>query len=157
MGANILTRLADVQEKLAQNHLPDMLVYSTGIFSMVLGIIFWGDAERFGASPTFEYTFAYASPEVWGIIMGVTGLLMMFGFWQNRTSGRAPAFVLTVVFAALGISAIGGPLTNGAGLLSASAVYTFVAIICAICIFACSSIPAGGRRHAPPADDHFHD
>lgn len=155
MGTNFLTRMGTIHQKLADNHLPNMLVYSTGLFTITLGVIFWWDAERFAASPTFEYTFAYARPETWGIIMAVTGMLMMFGFWQNRTSGRAPAFVLTVVFAILGISAVGGPLSNSAGLLSASAVYTFIAIICAICIFACSSAPAGGRRNAPPADHHL--
>lgn len=157
MGTNVLARMGEIHQKLAENHLPNMLVYSTGLFTLTLGTIFWWDAERFADSPTFEYTFAYAKPEVWGIIMGLTGLLMMFGFWQNRTSGRAPAFVLTIIFAVLGISAVGGPLSNPGGLLSASAVYTFIAIICAICIFACSSVPAGGRRNAAPADNHLND
>lgn len=156
MGANVLARMGEIHQKLADNHLPAMLVYSTGCFTIALGIIFWWDAEKYTASPTFEYTFAYARPEMWGAVMGITGLLMMFGFWQNRTSGRAPAFVLTLIFATLGITAVGGGVYNPNALFSASAVYTFVAIICAICIFACSSAArSGGRRYAPPADHHL--
>lgn len=156
MGGNVLTRIGEIHQKLANNHLPNMLVYSTGLFSITMGILFFFDKERFASSPTFEYTFAYTRPEVLGGVIAVTGMLMMFGFWQNRTSGRAPAFILTMIFAMIGITAVGGPLTNGTGLFSASAVYTFVAIICAICIFACSSVPAGGRRDAPAADHYLH-
>lgn len=156
MGANVLARMGEIHQKLADNHLPAMLVYSTGLFAVTLGIIFWWDAEKYTASPTFEYTFAYARPEMWGSVMAVTGLLLIFGFWQNRVSGRAPAFVLTLVFAALGISAVGGSVNNPNALFSASAVYTFVAIVCAICIFACSAARSGGERDAPAADHHLH-
>lgn len=157
MGTNVLARIGEIQQKLADNHLPAMLVYSTGLFAVTLGVIFCWDAEKYAASPTFEYTFAYARPEMWSAVMAVTGLLMMFGFWQNRVSGRAPAFVLTLTFAALGISAVGGGVNNPNALFSASAVYTFVAIVCALCIFACSSVRSGGRRHAPPANHHLND
>lgn len=157
MGTNLLTRIGGIHQKLADNHLPAMLVYSTGLFAITLGVIFWWDADKYTASPTFEYTFAYARPEMWGAVMGVTGMLMMFGFWQNRVSGRAPAFVLTLIFAVLGISAVGGGVSNPNALFSASAVYTFVAIVCAICIFGCSTVRAGGKRNAPPAHDHLDD
>lgn len=157
MVAKLLYRAGELQQKLADNHLPNMLVYTTGLFTIILGSIFFFDAGSFESNPTFSFTFRYAKPEVWGIIMAATGLLMMFGFWQNRTSGRAPAFVLTLIFSALGISAVREPLANpeGPALLSASAVYTFVAIICAICIFACSSRIGVAGAQAP--DDHLHE
>ena len=155
MVKQLLSRAATVQQRLADNHLPDMLVYATGLFTLTLGTIFFIDADNFQTNPTFAYTFHFAKPEVWGAVMGLTGLLMMFGFWQNRSSGRAPAFVLTILFAVLGLSAAREPVANpnGPALLSASAVYTFVGIICAICIFACSSRIGG--RDAEAADDHL--
>lgn len=154
MASLLLDRAAVIQQKLADNHLPHMLVYSTGLFSVVLALVFFVDAEAFRANATFRSTFSHATPEVWGAAMGLTGLLMMFGFWQNRISGRAPAFVLTVLFSILGISAGREPLANpdGPALLSASAVYTFVGIVCAICIFACTAQPGGSRGKA--TDDH---
>lgn len=155
MGSNLLQRIGDIHQKLADNHLPHTLVYTTGIFTVVLGVVFLVDAETFARNATFALTFRYARPEVWGIVIGATGILMMFGFWTKRTAGRAPAFILTLVFSALGLSSVHEPLTNpdGPALLSASAVYTFVAIICAICILACSS--KIGVSDARPFDDHL--
>lgn len=150
MVKQLLSKAGRLQQTLADNHLPDILVYVTGLFTVTLGTIFFVDAEAFTVNPTFRSTFSHATPEIWGAAMGLTGLLMMFGFWQNRTSGRAPAFVLTILFAVLGISAGREPLANpdGPALLSASAVYTFVGIVCAICILACSS-RRGGPQWPP--------
>lgn len=155
MVKHLVAKVGTVQQKLADNHLPDMLVYTTGLFTVVLGTIFFIDAENFTDNPTFRYTFSSATPEIWGAAMGLTGLLMMFGFWQNGSSGRAPAFVLTLLFALLGISAGREPLANpdGPALLSASAVYTFVGIVCAICVLACSSQQGG--PHGRAADHHL--
>lgn len=156
----LLYKLGNLQQKLADNNLPHMLVYATGSFSIIIGVIFLFDAENFVNNATFASTFEYALPQVWGSVLALTAALMMFGFWQNRTAGRAPAFVLTLLFTILGLSAAREPLANpeGPALLSASAVYTFVGIICAICIFACSSTPtSGGDRHAQArTDDHVH-
>lgn len=156
MSRKLLYRAAVIQQKLADNNLPHMVVYTTGIFSIIIGIIFFLDAENFITNPTFAATFQYAIPQVWGAVLSLTAALMMFGFWQNRTAGRAPAFVLTLLFTVLGISAAREPLANpgGPALLSASAVYTFVGIVCAICIFACSARPSGGEDHAPSRTDH---
>jgi len=133
-----------------------MLVYSTGIFAIILGGIFFLDAENFVSNPTFAYSFAFAKPQVWGAVMAITAVLMMFGFWTGRTAGRAPAFVLAMMFSVLGITAAREPLANpdGPSLLSASAVYTFVGIICGLCIFACSA--RTGVERAEAADDHVH-
>lgn len=152
---HLLFRAGELQQKLADNNLPHMLVYSTGLFSISLGLIFFLDAQDFIANPTFAFTFQFAIPQAWGVVLALTAALMMFGFWQNRTSGRAPAFVLTVLFSVLGISAAHEPLANpeGPALLSASAVYTFVGIICALCIFACSARTGG--VHAKATDNHL--
>lgn len=156
MFRKFLYRAALLQQKLADNNLPHMVVYTTGIFSVIIGVIFFIDAPNFITNPTFAAVFQYAIPQVWGAVLALTASLMMFGFWQNRTAGRAPAFVLCILFSSLGIAAAGEPLANPAGpaLLSASAVYTFVGIVCAICVFACSSKSYGGD-HAP-ARTHDH-
>lgn len=154
---SVLNRTQNIISKMGENHLPHMLVYSTGLFSLVLSIIFISDSQAFSDNATFAFTFQYASPEFWGVLFALTGIIMMFGFWYDRTTGMAPAFVLAVLYTALGFTSGVEPLSNpdGDALFSASAVYTFVGIIAAICVFACS-IPSTSKAQVNGKATHHH-
>lgn len=154
---SVLNRTQGIISKMGENHLPHMLVYSTGLFSVVLSAIFVSDAKAFSDSATFAFTFQYASPEFWGVLIALTGVIMMFGFWYDRTTGMAPAFILAVLYTALGFTSGIEPFNNpdGNALFSASAVYTFVGIIAAICVFACSIPPARGQGSGKTSYHHL--
>lgn len=150
---NPTARVMAFMDAISDNHIPSMVVWCTGVFSIVLGAIFWFDAQDYRDSKTFAFTFEYAAPEVWAILLALTGLVMTFGYWLDGATGRPAAFVLTGIYVALGFTAGIAPL-SGQGLLSASAVYTFVGLISAICVFACS--PRAGGRRGSAADNNLH-
>lgn len=135
----------------SERHIPPMLVFSTSAFSIILGVIFVVDASSFIESATFNRTFQYARPEVWGGALSVTGMLLGWLYWLDGTSGRAPAFILTCMYMGVGFTAGVTPLMGEGGLISASAIYTFVGIISAICVFACvpREVPS-----EPPTDNN---